>query len=302
VLSRPMGKIHIPCPMGPSRFCRQPVVGHFNGTFSITSIGGVASTFLLEWFRQLEQVYRQQHECKSGNVLEKTLFIEGCNCPALASGGPPRHLLSCHVDDDGVFKHLADPRALNRFGHHKAVFLVGSPIDAVASVFRRRFQCWHLYRLNNCWFTRAQREGLIPCEQPGIRVFRKAFGVQASKCRVPTDGPLSSLDAYARNGQDLFGTIAQFRAWMSCKAPACSFDILVIRYETLNASVPTLLDFLEVPAAARRYFPVVHGAHESLDASAEGGARRHRLRNIYGAMDDAINRIPPEGLWLRNRR
>ena len=168
------------CPLPASRFCREPLPGQFNGTYSVTSIGGVASTFLLEWFRHLEQAHQHVLECKIGLVREKALFGQSCGCAAVDGGGPPRHLVSCHVDDDGIFKHLADPSALNRFPNHRAIFLVGSPTDAVSSVFRRRFQCWHLHRLNNCWFTRAQRDGLIPCEQPGIVAFRNQFGRAAS--------------------------------------------------------------------------------------------------------------------------
>lgn len=140
--------------------CRRPHGGENNGTFSITSIGGVASTFLLEWFKKLELARQHLHDCTFAADS-----VVPCGCAALAAYGPP-HLVSCHVDDDGIFKHLADPRVLNRFGrNHRAVYVVGDPIEAVSSVFRRRFQCWHLHRLQNCWFTRAQRMGLIPCDR-----------------------------------------------------------------------------------------------------------------------------------------
>ena len=227
--------------MPQDRFCRPPQPGQFRGTFSVTSMGGVGSTFLLEWFRGLEQAYQESADCRDGLRREKPLVSRPCGCAPLSDGGPARHLLSCHVDDDGVFKHLADPSALNRFPDHKAIFLVGSPIEAVASVFRRKFQCWHLYRLNDCWFTRKQREGLIPCNQSGVVAFRQQFGAAASSCatpppspvrrappallappappqlpcpspsvprpttcpscRVPTAGPLASLDAFASNGE-----------------------------------------------------------------------------------------------------
>lgn len=281
------------------RTCRDPLPGLYTGTYSVTSIGGVASTFLLEWFRQLEQAHRQTIECKSGLPAEKTVFKDACNCPVLAGGHLPLHLVSCHIDDDGVFKHLADPSALTRFPNHRAVYIVGSPIDAIASVFRRRFQCWHLYRLNNCWFTRAQREGLIPCQQPGIRAFRSRFGTNSSVCRVPDVGPLSSLAAYTAQGEDLFGINAQFRSWLSCRRPQCNFDILVIRYETLNESLTALFDFLEVPAVARRSFPAIRESR-TIEADAEE-RRHHRLERVYGRLEEAINQIPPAGLLLRNR-
>ena len=215
--------------------CRRPLQGENNGTFSITSVGGVASTFLLEWFKKLELARQTHHDCTrlaaQHAVGEPTA---PCGCSALQIERP-LHLVSCHVDDDGVFKHLADPRALNRFGrYHRAVYVVGEPIEAVASVFRRRFQCWHMYRLQNCWFSRAQRNGLIPCEQPGIVQFRERFGTATSRCRVPRTGPLQSLAAYAEQGEDIFGAVEQFRAWISCRAPRCNFNILVLRYEELN--------------------------------------------------------------------
>ncbi|KAL1505074.1 hypothetical protein AB1Y20_008834 [Prymnesium parvum] len=271
--------------------CRQPLPHENNGTFSITSVGGVASTFLLEWFKRLELARQAEAACASAT----------CGCPSLLPAAP-LHLVSCHVDDDGVFKHLADPRALNRFGrHHRAVFLVGEPIEAVASVFRRRFQCWHMYRLQNCWFTRAQRNGLIPCAQPGILRFRERFGDGAARCRVPRSGPLHSLDAYAEQGEDLFGAVEQFRAWLSCRRPRCEFDILVLRYEELNRSLPALFDFLSVPPAARAIFPRVHRSHAgSQRQNVVDDAMRQKLTKIYGGLAKAVNGIPPEGLLLRN--
>ena len=130
--------------------------GFHNGTVSITSIGGVASTFVLKWLKALQNAHHKQLECE-----ESSSSAGSCSCPAIGAHTLPRQVVSCHVDDDGVFKHLADPRALNRFPHHRAVYIVGDPLHAVTSVFRRNFQCWHLYRLHNCWFSRAQREGVI---------------------------------------------------------------------------------------------------------------------------------------------
>ncbi len=139
------------CPLPRSNLCPAPeITDAYNGTYSVTSIGGVASTFLLEWLRHLQLAGRHSRDCTRGDALpaEKALFGETCGCPALADGASPLHLVSCHVDDDGVFKHLADPRELNRFANHRALYVVGDPIEAVASVFRRNFQCWHLYRLS----------------------------------------------------------------------------------------------------------------------------------------------------------
>lgn len=212
--------------------CRRPLAGENNGTFSISSIGGVASTFLLEWFKQLELARQAYHDCKYQVTRGESLSPCGCSAVQI---GRPLHLVSCHADDDGLFKHLADPQILNQFGqYHRAIYVVGDPIDAVTSVFRRRFQCWHLYRLNNCWFTRAERLGVIPCEQPGILRFRSRFGTASSRCRVPHTGPLRSLQTYAEQGEDIFGAAEQFRSWITCKRPRCKFNILVLRYEELN--------------------------------------------------------------------
>lgn len=146
----------------------------------------------------------------------------------------------------------------------------------------------------------AQRaHGLIPCSQPGIRSFRKRYGTLASTCRVPERGPLSSLDAYAEEGEDLFGSTAQFRAWMSCRRPHCLFDILVVRYETLNASLATVFDFLEVPHAARRHFPPLGQSH-ARHGSSTPPRIRSQLATLYGPLERAVSQIPPEGLLLRN--
>ena len=290
------------CQFPAHKLCERPLAGQFNGTFSITSMGGVASTFLLEWFRKLELAHHSALMCERGLGLKGQLLGRGqCSCDALSAGGPPRRLVSCHIHEDGVFKHLSDPSALNRFKNHRAVYVVGGPISAIGSIFRRRYQCWHLYRLNNCLLSRKQRKGLIPCEQPGILAFRHRFGLEASSCRVPKSGPLSSAEAYASQAEDLFGTISQFRTWLSCRRPFCKFDILVIRYETLNQSVSTLLDFLSIPQSARRHFPairVAHAASREAHGISPGGERK--LRKIYGALDTAVAEIPQEGLILRN--
>ena len=166
----------------PTTRCAPPRRGFHNGTVSITSIGGVASTFVLKWLKALQNAHHKQLECE-----ESSAAAGSCSCPAIGAHTLPRQVVSCHVDDDGVFKHLADPRALNRFPHHRAVYIVGDPLHAVTSVFRRNFQCWQLYRLHNCWFSRAQREGVIPCAQPGIQSFRRRRrgGVQVPRaaCR-----------------------------------------------------------------------------------------------------------------------
>ena len=280
----------------PTTRCAPPRRGFHNGTVSITSIGGVASTFVLKWLKALQNAHHKQLECEESSSSS----AGSCSCPAIGAHTLPRQVVSCHVDDDGVFKHLADPRALNRFPHHRAVYIVGDPLHAVTSVFRRNFQCWHLYRLHNCWFSRAQREGVIPCAQPGIQSFRRRFGAAASKCRVPPAGPLSSLEAYAAQGEDLFAKVAQFRAWLSCRAPECRFDILVLRYETLNVSTRALFDFLELPPAVRASFPAVEYESHERHAARLAPATREKLEAVYGGLAEAVAAIPPGGLLLQN--
>lgn len=116
-----------------------------------------------------------------------------------------------------------------------------------------------------------------------------------------THGPLSSLDAYADAGEDLFGIGYQFRSWLSCSAPQCQFDILLIRYESLNASLPALFDFLELPQYVREAFPPV--SIKSLEGHKERVIRsdiRQKLKRIYGPIEAAVAKIPPQGLILRN--
>lgn len=283
--------------------CRAPRKAENNGTFSITSVGGVGSTFVLEWFKRVERARQRRFDC----VHDPS--ARDCGCALLDEGDSLPHLVSCHVDDDGAFKHLGDPRALNRFGSsHRAVLIVGSPTEAVASVFRRRFQCWHFYRLQSCWFTRSQRDGIIPCSEPGVAAFRARFGEEASRCRVPRAGPLASLAAFASQGEDLFGASEQFRSWLSCRAPACTFDLLVLRYETLGEALPALFNFLRVPPSLRPLFPHVRPSRPSArpNGSAPAGlppadGEREALRGIYGPLEAAVEQIPPEGLLLVNR-
>lgn len=285
--------------------CRRPRIReHKAGTYSVTSIGGVGSTFLLEWLKSLHRGYQRETDCSIGAPNPTSVQCRIC-LPLATPGALPRHLVSCHIDDDGVFKHLADPAALNNLGsQHRAVYIVGSPVRAVASVFRRRFQCWHYHRLHGCWFTRRQREGRIQCNSPALTRFRARYGEAAAECRVPAIGPLSNLDAYAASGADLFGAVEQFTKWLSCRAPRCTFDILVIRYETLNASLPALFDFLELPTRVRDLFPFrrLRKPRSANGAAPAGlGLDSHvKLLGVYGALEAAMERIPAEGLRLRN--
>ena len=75
-----------------------------------------------------------------------------------------------------------------------------------------------------------------------------------------------------------------------------------MRYETLNESVPALLDFLEVPAAARRLFPPVRGGSSRAAAGwrSKRSAAEAGLRRTYGSLEAAIAQVPPQGLRLRN--
>ena len=289
--------------------CRRPAVGEHRGTYSITSMGGVGSTFLLEWLKRLHRGFQLQADTGCLDLQANATPVRCQSCPSLTRRSAlPRHLVSCHVDDDGLFKHLADPSGLNGFGgRHRAVYIVGSPINALASVFRRRFQCWHLHRLHDCWFTRAQRDGRIECEAAAIARLRTQYGPEAATCRVPPYGPLSSLHAYARHSEDLFGAVDQFRQWLTCRRPRCAFDILVVRYESLNASLPTMFDFLDLPQSTRALFPYAR----MRDPRAMRQARRNealteeptrtQLQHVYGALEAVVARLPADGLWLRNR-
>ena len=285
--------------------CRRPRVReHHAGTYSVTSMGGVGSTFLLEWLKQLHRGFQRERGCANSEI-DGTGKHHFCGiCPPLAAPDAlPRHLVSCHIDDDGVFKHLADPAALNGFGaQHRAIYIVGSPVHAVASVFRRRFQCWHLHRLHGCWFTREEREGRIACDSPALASFRAHFGHAAARCRVPPVGPLSNLQAYAANGTDLFGAASQFTSWLSCRAPRCAFDILVIRYETLNASLPALFDFLELPPRVRGLFPFrkLRPPRATITPAGLDAASHIGLLGVYSSLEAAIEQVPPEGLLLSN--
>ena len=255
-------------------------------------MGGVGSTFLLEWLKRVERSFQAEADA----CAPPSSSPSACRCREELR--LPRHLISCHVDDDGIFKHLSDPALLEGFGAtHRAVFVVGDPVDAVASVFRRRFQCWHLHRLHNCWFSRAQRRGRIDCPAAAITELRRQFGDEAVRCRVPSVGPLASLDAYAAHGHDVFGAARQFAAWLSCRRPRCAFDILVLRYESLNASLPALWDFLELPPRLRQRFPL-----ERLHARRRrhGEVPREGLAALYAPLGRAVAGVPAGGLLLRN--
>ena len=83
----------------------------------------------------------------------------------------------------------------------------------------------------------------------------------------------------------------------------------------MPASLPLLFDFLELPPSTRRLFPFAklrdtagggrrgrghrHDHRRSATADLSAGAAA-RLQHVYGALEAAVERLPPEGLWLRN--
>ena len=136
--------------------------------------------------------------------------------------------------------------------------------------------------------------------------------------------PAATIAAFASQGEDLFGASEQFRSWLSCRAPACAFDLLVLRYETLgealgsNKSLESLIESemsgnlkkclqaLLLPPAD--YFAMrlkqafkglgtsdrvvcrVLGGHDKPDAIAIAKAYRRRRRNLR--LGRALRRPP----------
>lgn len=114
-----------------------------------------------------------------------------------------------------------------------------------------------------------------------------------------SSGPLSTLEGYAEQGEDLFGAFEQFRAWLSCRRPFCTFDILVLRYDTLSESTEALFDFLMLPEAVRKSFPGVRQRRASHSDDLDPPVAR-KLDQVYETLDKAISAIPPQGMLLKN--
>jgi len=144
----------------------------------------------------------------------------------------------------------------------KVIYVVGDPIEAIASLFRRDFQ-WRAFDKFTCFSGRHR-----------------------------TNPPLVDIQNYAAAGVDILMLQRHFENYM-CKYQI--YETFVIHYETMWESMPQLLTFLGLPAEQIEHFPARQQRLSSL-----GPGLRNRMTPTYGQLLELIDQFP-SGTILHKR-
>lgn len=137
--------------------------------------------------------------------------------------------------DWGIWKHLPMPPTKENYiipPNFRAVYLIGDPVDALLSVFRRGFHMWHAYRM--------QSKPLWP----------EGMQIANWPCQ-----PSWQLQDFLDLDRDCFGMERQFDNWTRCPYELRGYPILCLKYEEMWKHVDTLLGFLGIPLTKSGMFP-----------------------------------------------
>lgn len=168
----------------------------------------------------------------------------------------------------GRFRRVNDPRDLDGYKHCpvpplfgsrelKVVYVVGNPILAAASLFRRGYQAGQTGKLQYS------------------RVFR----------RFPKEG--LSLRDYAIRGRDFFLFQKHFEAWTK---QFVFYPTLVVKYEAIHESLSLIAKFLNLRAEFISEFPTLK--ERGSDLAKIDPETIHGLEIMYGNLAQKIESMP----------
>ena len=123
--------------------------------------------------------------------------------------------------DRDHLKHLDRP-PITTNKNLKAVYVLGNPLDAVISLFRRNMH------------HRQSRKLLV--NYPSLDPIE----------------PSCTLQEYIQQGVDKFKLNEHFQNWKTAKA---SYPIMIIKYEAIWNHLTELLNYLEIPLSEATFFP-----------------------------------------------
>jgi hypothetical protein len=171
-------------------------------------------------------------------------------------------------EEIGRYRRVNDPRDMDGYKHCpvpplrgsknlKVIYVVGDPILAAASLFRRRFHT----------------------DQAGKLQYSKLLR------RFP-DRNLS-LEDYAKGGMDLFLFEEHFEAWTK---DYVFYPTLVLKYEAIHESLAQIGEFLSLPSQFILEFPPLKERASSLDKISLQTI--NNLKKIYGFLESKIESLP----------
>jgi Sulfotransferase family len=202
------------------------------------------------------------------HAIQVTSF-GGCGTSMLLKLFGEQRLEISRDHDSGEWKHLPSPPTRSSYQippNFRAVYMVRDPVDALLSVFRRKFHHWHAGRM--------QSNQLWP---PG-------FDIQESASE-PTWG----IKQFVATKKDCFGLARQFDAWTTCPYEDRHYPIMVIKYESLWQNLTRLGDFVGLTRRQMIQFPGNVSPETSNTASE---ADRADLEGVYANLRSSIWSLP----------
>lgn len=171
----------------------------------------------------------------------------------------------------GRFRRVNDPRDLDGYKHCpvpplfgskqlKVIYVVGNPILAVVSLFRRGYQSGQVGKLQYS------------------RIVRK----------LPEES--LSLKDYAARGRDLFRFQEHFEAWTK---EFVFYPTLIVKYEAIHESLPQISEFLNLPSEFISEFPPLK--ERGSDLAKIDPETLRGLEVMYGEFTRAIESMPMLG-------
>jgi hypothetical protein len=206
-----------------------PEIDH---TVQVTSFGGSGTTMLLEF-----------------------LQAQGVEVP--------------REPDWGIWKHLPSPPTTAEYvipADFRAVYLISDPVDALLSVFRRRFHIWHALRMQS-----------------------KPFWPSGFRMEDSPEEPNWGMREFLALNADCFGLERQFSNWTNCPYKLRGYAMMVIKYERLWDNLPRVLDFVGLPKDRLIDFPARRDRTTTPGAS---DSDRAALEVLYERLRDAIASLP----------
>lgn len=161
-----------------------------------------------------------------------------------------------HVSDLDGYKHLPVP-PLGGSPDARTVYVIGDPVTAVISLFRRGYHHGQSFKLQHC------------------RLFRRTLSETLS------------LQEYAGGGRDVFHFQNHYEAW--CEKFVLR-PTLVLKYEAIHTHLEELRAFAGLPESFVKMFPEKRdrkSSLEDLDAECVAG-----LQKMYGKFQRRVIAMP----------
>lgn len=166
------------------------------------------------------------------------------------------HLPAICEGDWAPWKHMKHPPLDNTVcPEFRALYLVGNPMDAVLSVFRRCYQHCHVQRM----------EG-------EVKEWNFAW----------------ALDDFIAQEHDYFQMEVQFDNWLNAKR---RYPIMVIKFDAIWDHLPELFDFFGIEHSEIGSFPAKKSRHSAWQD--ESPSTQRILEKLYGSLARKIDQLPP---------